>query len=99
MAMNIVSTILQSLLTPDNIGKAASLLGIDRGIAQKAMEAAVPAILGIFANKASTPDGARQLSNALAQQPAAASASSGGLLSSLLGSGDTNALASAIGNF
>jgi hypothetical protein len=99
MAMNIVSTILQSILTPDNIGKAASLLGIDRGIAQKAMEAAVPALLGIFANKASTPDGARQVSNALAQQPAAAAASGGGLLSSLLGSGDMNALASAIGNF
>ena len=97
--MNIISTILQSILTPDNIAKAASLLGIDRGVAQKAMEAAVPAILGIFANKASSPDGARQLSNALAQAPAAAASSGGGLLSSLLGSGDTNALASAIGNF
>lgn len=99
MAINLVSTIMQSILTPDNIAKAASLLGIDRNVAQKAIEAGIPAILGIFANRASTPDGARQLSNALAQQPAASSASGGGLLASLLGSADINALASAIGNF
>jgi hypothetical protein len=96
---DLVSSIMQSLLTPDMIAKAAALLGIDRSIAQKALEAGIPAILGIFANRASTPDGARQLSNALAQQPAAATASAPGLLSSLLGSADTNALASAIGNF
>ncbi|MPZ37554.1 MAG: DUF937 domain-containing protein [Rhizobiales bacterium] len=98
MAMNIVSTIMQSILTPDMIARAASLLGINPGVAQKAIEAGIPAILGIFANRASTPEGAHQLSNALAQQPAAPSATAPGVPSSLLGSADTNALASAIGN-
>jgi hypothetical protein len=98
MALNLVSTIMQSLLTPDNIAKAASLLGIDRNLAQRVMETAIPAILGIFAHKASTPDGARQVSNALAQQPAAAASGGANPLSSLLSSGDMNALASAIGN-
>ena len=65
MATNLVTTIMQSL-TPDMIAKIASLLGIDRSIAEKAIGAGIPAILASFANLASSPDGARQLSSTLA---------------------------------
>lgn len=113
MAMNLVTSIMQSL-TPDMIAKIASLLGIDRSIAEKAIGAGIPAILAGFTNLASSPDGARQLSSTLSQQPAGAldqitsaigsgqrgfAESGAGLLSGLLGSGGTNALAAAVGSF
>ena len=113
MATNLVTTIMQSL-TPDMIAKIASLLGIDRSIAEKAIGAGIPAILASFANLASSPDGARQLSSTLAHQPANGleqirnaigagqqSAAEGGasLLSGLLGGSGLNALAGAIGSF
>ena len=113
MATNFVTTIMQSL-TPDMIAKIASLLGIDRSIAEKAIGAGIPAILASFANLASSPDGARQLSSTLAHQPANGleqirnaigagqqSAAEGGasLLSGLLGGSGLNALAGAIGSF
>jgi hypothetical protein len=113
MAMNLVSSIMQSL-TPDMIAKIASLLGLDRSVAEKAIGASIPAILASFANLASSPDGARQLSGTLAQQSSGAldqfrnaigsgqrglAESGAGLLSGLLGSGGLNALAAAIGSF
>ena len=113
MATNLVTSIMQSL-TPDMIAKIASLLGIDRNIAEKAIGAGIPAILAGFTNLASSPDGARQLSSTLLQQPAGAldqitsaigsgqqsfAESGAGLLSGLLGSGGTNALATAVGSF
>ena len=113
MATNLVTSIMQSL-TPDMIAKIASLLGIDRSIAEKAIGAGIPAILAGFTNLASSPDGARQLSSTLLQQPAGAldqitsaigsgqrgfAESGAGLLSGLLGSGGTNALAAAVGSF
>ena len=113
MAMNLVNTIMQSL-TPDMIAKIASLLGIDRSIAEKAIGAGIPAILASFANVASSPDGARQLSSTLAQQPAGgldavrAALGSGqrnvadsgtSLLSGLIGNSGLTALAAALGSF
>jgi hypothetical protein len=56
--MNIVSTVSQ-FLTPDLIAKMASAGGIsDRATAQKAVGAAVPAILSSLAGLASNPEGA-----------------------------------------
>jgi hypothetical protein len=67
MATNLVSLVMQ-FLTPDMIAKIASALGLDRAIAQKAIGGAIPALLSALADVASTPGGARQLSNAVAQQ-------------------------------
>ncbi len=114
MAINLVTSIMQSL-TPDMIAKIAALLGLDRGIAEKAIGAGIPAILASFANIASSPEGARQLSNSLAHQspraldqfshaisgsnPAGLAESGTGLLSQLVGTGGLNALAAALGSF
>ena len=114
MATNLVSSIMQ-FLTPDLIAKIASLLGLDRSAAQKAIGASIPAILASFTSLASSPDGARRLSSALAQQPAGTldqfknaiggadqknlTEAGTGLLSGLLGSGGLNALAGAVGDF
>jgi uncharacterized protein DUF937 len=67
MATNLVSVAMQ-FLTPDTIAKIASSLGLDRSIAQKAIGGAVPALLSALADVASTPNGARQLSNVVTQQ-------------------------------
>ena len=67
MAANLVSVVMQ-FLTPDMIAKIASALGLDRSVAQKAIGGAVPALLSSLADVASTPNGARQLTNALTQQ-------------------------------
>ena len=114
MAINLVTSIMQSL-TPDMIAKIASLLGLDRSIAEKAIGAGIPAILASFANIASSPEGARQLSNSLAHQspraldqfshaisgsnPASLAESGTGLLSQLIGTGGLNALSAALGSF
>jgi Bacterial protein of unknown function (DUF937) len=67
MATNLVSVVMQ-FLTPDMIAKIASALGLDRSVAQKAIGGAVPAILSSLADVAATPNGARQLTNTVAQQ-------------------------------
>jgi hypothetical protein len=67
MAANLVSVVMQ-FLTPDMIAKIASALGLDRNVAQKAIGGAVPAILASLAGVASTPNGARELTNMVAQQ-------------------------------
>ena len=67
MATNLVSVAMQ-FLTPDMIAKIASSLGLDRNIAQKAIGGAVPALLAMLTDVASTPNGARQLSNVVTQQ-------------------------------
>lgn len=64
---NLVSAVMQ-FLTPDMIAKIASVLGLDRNVAQKAMTGAIPALLASLADVASTPNGARQLTNTLTQQ-------------------------------
>ena len=67
MATNLVSSILQ-MLPPDVIGRIASALGLDRTMAQKAVSAAIPAILASLAGLVSKSGGVRQLSDMLAQQ-------------------------------
>ena len=111
MSSNLVSLIMQ-FITPDLLAKFASGLGIDRGTAQKAVGAGIPAILANLAGVASKPGGAQQLSGALEQMkpgvldnfigaigsPAQVGHAEQGtdFLSSLLGSGRMNALTSAI---
>jgi uncharacterized protein YjeT (DUF2065 family) len=112
MTDNIVSTI-SRFLTPELIGKMASATGLDRSMAHKATAAAVPAILSGLADVAARPGGARQLANAVAEQPtdllgslvnsltgAQQMADKGsGLLSSLLGGGMSGLLAATVGKF
>ena len=114
MATNLVSVVMQ-FLTPDMIAKIASALGLDRSVAQKAIAGAVPALLASLADLASAPNGARQLGNALAQQPAGSlesiKSSIGGsgqntlteagssLLSGLFGGGTLDTMAQSIGKF
>lgn len=68
MATNLISLVTQ-FLTPDVIARIASALGLDRTIAQKAIGAAVPALLAFLGNAVAKPGGERQLANAMAQQP------------------------------
>ena len=110
---NIVSAVSQ-FLTPDLVAKMASASGIsDRTTAQKAVGAAVPAILSSLANLAAKPDGERQLADAIAKQSPSTleslasmiggsgqlSNTGGNLLSSLLGGSSFSSLANAIGKF
>lgn len=67
MATNLVSVVMQ-FLTPDMMAKIASVLGLDRSVAQKTIAGAIPALLASLADVASTPNGARQLTNTLTQQ-------------------------------
>jgi Bacterial protein of unknown function (DUF937) len=88
MATNLVSTVMQ-FLTPDMIAKIASVLGIDRTVAQKAIGGAVPALLAGLADVTATPQGARQLGSTLAQQQPGSLES----LKSLIGGSGQNTLA------
>ena len=90
MATNLVSVVMQ-FLTPDMIAKIASALGLDRSVAQKAIGGAVPAILASLADVASTPNGARQLTSMVTQQPPGSLES----FKSLLGSSGQSTLAEA----
>ena len=100
-------------LTPDLMAKMASASGIsDPAITEKAVGAAVPAVLSRLATLATKPEGERQLTDAVAQQsprtmesfatiggPAQLSDAGTSLLSSLLGAGSFSSLASGIGRF
>jgi hypothetical protein len=88
MSANLVSVVMQ-FLTPDVIVKIASALGLDRAIAQKAIGGAVPALLAGLADVASTPEGARQLTNTLTQQQPGSLET----LKNIIGSSDQNNLA------
>ena len=114
MAANLVSVVMQ-FLTPDMIAKIASALGLDRTVVQKAIGGAVPALLASLADVASTPNGARQLANTLAQQQTGSLESLKGLiggsgqdtlaetgssmLSGLFGGGALDTMAQSIGKF
>jgi hypothetical protein len=89
MAANLVSVVMQ-FLTPDMIAKIASALGVDRSVAQNAIGGAVPALLASLADVASTPNGARQLTNAVTQQQQQGSLET---LKNLIGNSDPNTLA------
>ena len=114
MATNLASVAMQ-FLTPDTIAKIASALGLDRSLAQKAIGGAVPALLSMLGDVASTPNGARQLSNVVTQQqfgsleslkglmsganPQALTESGTSMLSGLLGNGAMGTLAQSVGKF
>src|SRR5262245_22877175 len=111
MSETLVSAI-SRMLTPEIVGKMASASGLDRGTAQSAVSAFVPAILGGLSDLAAKPGGARQIADAVAEQPAgiltnlaatltgAQSADKGGgLLASLLGGGVLNTLVSTLSRF
>jgi hypothetical protein len=113
MATNLVSVVMQ-FLTPDTIAKIASVLGIDRNVAQKAVAGAIPALLASLADVASTPNGARQLTNTLTQQSSSLESlknlvggagqnllaeSGSSMLSGLFGGGTLDAMAQTIGKF
>ena len=66
---NLVSLAMQ-YLTPDVVNRIASALGVDKSAIGKAATAAVPALLGSFANAASTRDGASKLASTVGQQSA-----------------------------
>ena len=110
MANSIVSTI-SGFLTPEVIGKLASASGLDLSLTQTAVGAAVPSILSALTGLVSQPGGARQVANAVAQQPtdilgSLASSLTGAagnrgtsLLSSLLGGGPLGLLTSTVSRF
>ncbi|KRR01894.1 DUF937 domain-containing protein [Bradyrhizobium valentinum] len=113
MATNLVSVVMQ-FLTPDMIAKIASALGLDRNVAQKAIAGAIPALLASLADVASTPNGARQLTNTLTQQSGSLDSlknltgdrdlnsfaeTGSNMLSGLFGGGTLDAMAQTIGKF
>ena len=113
--MNNLVSIAMQYLTPDVINRIASALGVDKSAIGKAATAAVPGLLGMFANAASRPDGARKLADAVGQQsagildslastiggPGQQSLVNSGIstLSSLLGGSATSALSGALSKF
>lgn len=111
MAMNIITQTI-NLLAPAMLEKIAAALGISTDTAHRAIAAAVPAVLAVFASKATTQTGARALYDAVSQaEPDAldrlGSSSAGarsetilqsglGTLSSLLGDGTLKSLTGAL---
>lgn len=114
MATNLVSQIMD-FLTPDIISKIAGYFGLDRYSTQKAIGASVPAVLAGLVGLASKPEGAKQLSSVLSQQPSgpldnlrslttgteqrAVAENGAGLLSSLFGGSVFNTIAGAVGKY
>jgi hypothetical protein len=113
MAANLFSIVMQSL-TPGVIARIAAALGIDPNLAQKAIGGAVPSLLAGLADVGSTPSGARQLSNVVAQQPgpldsikslleggdqAAITNAGSNMLAGLFGGGALDTLTATIGKF
>jgi hypothetical protein len=111
MSDTLVSAI-SRILSPELVGKMASASGLDRGTTQSAVSAFVPAILSGLSDLAAKPGGARQIADAIAEQPAgilsnlaatlggAQSADKGsGILASLLGGGVLNTLVSTLSRF
>ena len=114
MPTNLLSVVMQCL-TPDMIAKIASALGLDRNVAQKAIAGAIPALLASFADVASTPNGARQLTNTLTQQSGSLESltnligggsgqnslaeTGSNMLSGLFGGGTLDTMAQTIGKF
>lgn len=113
MAINLVSLISQ-FLTPQLVGGLARALGIDEGVAQKLVAAAVPAILASLGTAAAAPGGAQKVSDAISNSDpdiltklsSAATGGNtrflnegGGLLNSLLGGGGLSSLVGALGQY
>jgi hypothetical protein len=113
MATNLVSVVMQ-FLTPDMIAKIASVLGLDRNVTQKAVAGAIPALLASLADVASSPNGARQLTNTLTQQSSSIESlrnlvggagqnllaeTGSNMLSGLFGGGTLDTMAQTLGKF
>ena len=112
MAIDLASAI-GRYLTPEVVGKIASASGLNGTVAQSAATAAVPTILSALVNMVATPGGPKKLADAVASQPgsvlaeiasklngSAQMATQGSnLLSSLMGGGVANLLASTVGKF
>jgi hypothetical protein len=113
MATNLVSVVMQ-FLTPDMIAKIASVLGLDRNVTQKAVTGAIPALLASLADVASSPNGARQLTNTLTQQSSSIESlrnlvggagqnllaeTGSNMLSGLFGGGTLDTMAQTLGKF
>lgn len=111
MAINLPSLV-SRLITPDLINHAAAAIGIDPALAQKLVSAAIPSVLGAFASEASSPDGAKSISDLISNQDpnmldnlvaavkggdGSALAGGAGVLTSLLGSEGLNQLSSVLG--
>lgn len=100
MSVNLVSLAMQ-YLSPELIGKIAGALGLDRNMVTKAVTAAIPSILGGAVDKASSPEGARQLFDILGKQDKGLLENLGGMLGGQkqtdLISGGANVLSSILG--
>jgi sporulation protein YlmC with PRC-barrel domain len=96
MANSILSTATR-LLTPEVIGKLASATGLDQSVTQTAVGAALPAMLSALTGVAAQPNGARQLADAVAQQPTDILGSITSGVSALTGDRGTNLLSSLLG--
>jgi hypothetical protein len=82
MATSILESLAQAM-TPDAVGKLSQAIGLDTSQSQKALEVAGPLLLGGLARKSATTSGMDSIMRMLPDP----NASSGGLLSQLLGSG------------
>src|SRR5262245_10358414 len=113
MATNLASYIMQ-FLTPDMIGRIATVLGLDRNDTRTGVAAAVPSLLAALGGVAAKPGGAQNLVDAIKQQssvaenfgsmittgnPSSFVDKGSSLLMSLLGSHDQSTLVGAIGKF
>lgn len=100
MAINLVSLAMK-FLTPEVMQKLATGLGLDKMLAQKAIGAAVPAILAGLVGKSAKPDGARSILDVLGKQDTNLLGNLAGMIggsaqSTLVNSG-TNMLTSLLG--
>jgi hypothetical protein len=112
--MNLVSLAMQ-FLTPDMIGRIAGGLGLDKGLAGKAISAALPSILAGIVGSSAKPDGLKALTSALGSQDPGLLGNLAGMLggsnqsslisngasvlSNVLGGSATGALAGAVAKF
>jgi hypothetical protein len=112
--MDLIRLIMERL-SPQLIGQIASALGLDRAATEKAISAAVPALLSALVGLVSKPDGATRLATTLQQQDpdqverAASTVGSGdqqavidqgnNSLASLFGNDALGSLTSALGRF
>lgn len=114
MATNLVSTVFQ-VLTPELLTRIASALGLDRGLVERAVSAAVPGLLAALTSRAATREGAESINRAITDQHpgiltnlaniiggtdrSALSDTGLSALTSILGGSNTSALSNAIARF
>jgi hypothetical protein len=98
--MNIVSLIM-NFLAPSLVGRMASAIGIEGGLAQKAISAAIPSVLSGIVGATSKPEGARQFADLIGKQDSGLLGNLGNMLSGQAQSGlvaqGTNLLSGVLG--